>query len=254
MNDPISATFADIAAVHSYGSNGITAGSTDANLWKSLDKVSRQKSPVNTQRSFWQTETSGYTSHWDNAISIYTGLKYGKLNAWMHHQLFTNGGLLDEGKDSKNFQYYGCKHFFKYVKQGSISVDAAPSEESVLATAFQDDKRKTLSVVLINADTINEKSVQLELIQTNGIPNKYTMFLTTKESETTTNAKNLCVNKGIVNAGATFKIPARGIVTLVGEGSLPEMPTANEENYLIETTQQLMVYPNPSQRGFYIQG
>ena len=100
----MSNTFADIAAVHAYAANGITAGSTDASLWKSLDKVSRQRAPVGTERSFWQTETSGYVDHWDIAISIYTGLKYGKLNAWMHHQLFTNGGLLDEGKDTRNFQ------------------------------------------------------------------------------------------------------------------------------------------------------
>ena len=246
VNDPLSVTFADIAAVHGYASNGITAGSTDANLWRSLDKVSRQKSLPNTQRSFWQTETSGYKNHWDIAISIYTGLKFGKLNAWMHHQLFTNGGLLDEGKDTKNFQYYGCKHFFKYVKQGSISVDALPTEDKILATAFQDDKRKTLSVVLINADTVNEKSVQLELVQTNGVPTTYTMYLTTKETATTANAQNLCVNKGTVNAGATFKIPAKGIVTLVGEGSLPEMPTSNEEATTNETSQELMVYPNPS--------
>ncbi|HEX8548515.1 MAG TPA: T9SS type A sorting domain-containing protein, partial [Cytophagaceae bacterium] len=251
VSDPVSITFSDIAAVHSYGANGITAGSNDALLWQSLNSTSRTRSYGAKPRSFWQTETSGYKDHWDIAVAIYTALKYGQVNAWMHHQLFTNGGLLDEGNDYRNFQYYGCKHFFKFVKQGSKSVSAKASEESVLSTAFQDDKRKTLTVVLINADTVNSKTAKLSFLQTNGLPSNFTMFVTTKETETTTNAVNLCKNIGTIASTATITLPARGIVTLVGENSMPEIISSNEE--AIETNSALIVYPNPSNEGFYIE-
>jgi len=75
------------------------------------------------------------------------------------------------------------------------------------------------------------------------------MYLTTKETATTANAKNLCVNKGNVSAGSSFKIPARGIVTLVGTGSLPEILTANDEETVSGKNFQLNVYPNPSLSG-----
>ena len=236
--DPISSTFADIAAVHSYAANGITAGSTDANLWRSLDKVSRQSSLPNKPRPFWQTETSGYRDHHDVGIAIYTALKYGKVNAWMTHKY--NSYLANFDKPSINLEYYGHKHYFKYIRQGAVSVDIVSTDDKLLVTAFQHSKHKTLSIQIINADTVNTKEFKLEQKTVNGNPSTYKIFLTTPDGQ------NFCKDKGNTNASSVIKIPAKSIITLVGENSISELPTSNEEATTNETAQELMVYPNPS--------
>ncbi len=55
-------------------------------------------------------------------------------------------------------------------------------------------------------------------------------------------------------SNSTIDIPANSIMTLVGDNSLPEIPTANEDAIAFESNLKLQVYPNPSQGGFYIQG
>ena len=246
--DIVSKEFADIAAIHSYSANAVSPGSTDASLWTSLDKVSRQG---NANRAFWQTETSGYSNDYAGAISIstaiFTGLKYGKLNAWMFHGLShpteIEGLVLKTGKTDR---YYACKHYFKYVRPGSINVDITTTDETLLSLAFQNNEKKTLTVVLTNVGN-SEKTISLKTIQGTGVPTSYKMYMTK-------NSTVRCADQGNVTANSSIKMPANSIVTLVGDNSLAEIPTANEDVVAMKETLKLQVYPNPSQGGFYIQG
>lgn len=243
--DAVASKFADIAAIHSYSANAVSPGSTDASLWTSLDKVSRQ---MNANRAFWQTETSGYTNDYAGAISIstaiFTGLKYGKLNAWMFHGLSHPTeieGLVLKGA-VKTDRYYACKHYFKYIRPGSINVDITTSDESLLSLAFQNNEKKTLTVVLTNVGNA-EKTISLKTIQGTGVPTSYKMYMTK-------NSNTRCADQGNVTASSSIKMPANSIVTLVGENSLPETPLANEEGDI--ATSYLEIYPNPSNGGFTI--
>jgi O-glycosyl hydrolase len=237
--DAVTAGFADIAAVHSYAADGRSAGSTDAKLWVSLDKVSRQR---NANRAFWQTETSGYSNDYagaiDMGISIYTGLKYGKLNAWMFHGLThptaVEGLVINNGQ--KTDRYYAAKHYFKYIRPGAISVDALSSDEEVLSTAFQHNDKKTLSIVLINYGSAS-KQIKLAPIQNSGMPTTYKVY------ETSSSAVR-CQDKGSVSAGSLINMPANSILTLVGENSLAEIPSSNDDSH--EQLYTLEVSPNPA--------
>jgi glucuronoarabinoxylan endo-1,4-beta-xylanase len=243
--DPESSKFADIAAIHSYAANAVSPGSSDAKTWTLLNKVSRIN---NADRSFWQTETSGYTNDYSGAISvstaIFTALKYGKVNAWMFHGLShptaVEGLVINNGE--KTDRYYACKHYFKYIRPGAISVDAASSEESILSVAFQHNDKKTLTVVLTNVGA-TEQTVSLKTLQTTGVPTMYKMYLTSSSAVR-------CTDKGNIMSNASIKIPANGIVTLVGENSQIEQPTATDGMQL--QVQSLVVSPNPSNDYFTI--
>ncbi len=239
---------AGIAAIHSYAANAQTPESSDAAAWKNLDKISRYK---NANRPFWQTETSGYPDSHEGGMSmataIFTALKYGKANAWVFlgmtrpvRELGSEHESLVKVDGSKSDRYYAAKHFYRYIRPGAIHVNTIQTDNSVMSIAFQNDAKKTLTVVLINPDAAKEQTVKLEGVQASGMPTKFQRYLTTSSS----NQK--VADMGAINFGATITLPANSVTTLVGEGSQPELPTANEDIMTNDAAQQLVVYPNPS--------
>ena len=239
---------AGIAAIHSYAANAQTPESSDAMAWKNLDKISRYK---NANRQFWQTETSGYPDSHEGGMSmakaIFTALKYGKVNAWVF--LGMTRPIREAGSEheslikvdgSKSDRYYAAKHFYRYIRPGAVHVNTIQTDNSVMSIAFQNDAKKTLTVVLINPEATKEQTIKLEGVQTSGMPTKFQRYLTTS------NGNQKVADMGSVNFGSTITLPANSVLTLVGEGSLPEAPTASEDAEKIEAAQQLVLYPNPT--------
>ena len=256
VDNPKFAEYAGIAAIHSYAANAITPESSDAAAWKNLDKISRYK---NANRPFWQTETSGYPDSHEGGMSmakaIFTALKYGKVNAWVFlgmtrpvREAGSEHESLVKVDGSKSDRYYAAKHFYRYIRPGAVHVNTIQTDNSVMSIAFQNDAKKTLTIVLINPDATKEQTIKLEGVQTSGMPIKFQKYMTTSS------ANQKVADMGSVNFGSTITLPANSVLTLVGEGSLPEAPMANDDAVATESNLKLQVYPNPSQNGFYIQG
>ncbi len=238
--DPEALKYQDIGACHAYNSTGTLSGSTSATTWDGMYKVTNRAKPT----PFWQTETSGYGLGWDGGMNLakamYVGLKFGKVSAWIwwqiasknesenEYELFTFNGI-------KYKKYFTLKHFARYVRPNAVSVGATCAEDvDILPLAFQHDVKKTLTVVLINQSTV-EKTVKLSFADPSITPTSYKMYIS--------NTSNDCADKGSINAGADFKIPANTLMTLVGEGSMPIITGMNDGE---ETTNTFEVYPNPA--------
>ena len=238
--DPEAIKYQDIAACHAYNASGTLAGSTSASTWDGMYRVSNAKKPT----PFWQTETSGYGMGWDGGMGLakamYVGLKFGKVSAWVWWQIASKNESENEYElftfnGTKYKRYYTLKHFARYVRPNSVSVEATCAEDvDILPLAFQHDVKKTLTLVLIN-QSASEKTVKLSFADVSINPTSYKMYIT--------NTSNDCADKGSINAGAEFKIPANTLMTLMGEGSMPIITgteNSDEENAVFE------VYPNPA--------
>jgi hypothetical protein len=171
---------------------------------------------------------------------MYVGLKFGKVSAWIWWQAASKNEnentyelLTFNGKKFK--RYYTMKHFARYIRPNAFSVSATcASDVDILPLAFQHDKKKTLTVVLINQSNAS-KTVKLAFSNGSGtVPSSYKIYQT--------NESDNCADKGSLAANATLTIPANTLVTLLGEGSEPTVITSNESS--VENTQTLTHFTN----------
>ncbi len=245
--------YGEIIGIHQYSQDGVTPGSIAASAWSSMYKVSQ----LGMVRPVWMTETSGFGAGehamMKMASSLYTALKFGKVNAWNWYDATDNDSEIEHGSAffvSKNGKQVFTKkgqafrHYSKYIRPGAISVDAScPSDAAVLPLAFQDNYRKRLTVVLINYDSVNTKTVTLKFAD-NTAPKKLLGYRTSM----TDDWKKI----DSINIDAVITLPPNSISTYIGNNSKPVI-TGLFDNDNITNQNKLMVYPNPSQSGFYIQ-
>ncbi len=103
LNDQETRDYLDIAAIHGYGDDGISAGG-NAQLWQDTYRIVRRYN-----KPLWQTETSGYGPQWSGskeslssialAESIHNGLVHGNVSAWLYWALSDDRAV--------KFQSYG---------------------------------------------------------------------------------------------------------------------------------------------------
>jgi O-glycosyl hydrolase len=97
LNDQETRDYLDIAAIHGYGDDGISAGG-NAQLWQDTYRIVRRYN-----KPLWQTETSGYGPQWPGskeslssialAESIHNGLVHGNVSAWLYWALSDDRGV-----------------------------------------------------------------------------------------------------------------------------------------------------------------
>jgi O-glycosyl hydrolase len=161
------------------------------------------------------TETSGYSESWADsrqlAQSIFAGLKYGHISAWVWWRLAVNASywldetLIYQGQPTK--RYYVSKQFYRYIRPEAVMVQGNADSNDLLIVAFKHPVQKTATVVLINTSQTTEKLVQLN-ITGDTIPPEFHIYRTTADEN--------CIDAGIVTSNGTFVMPESSVVTLYG--------------------------------------
>ena len=245
--------YGHIFGVHQYNQDGVTPGSLAASTWTSLYKIA-QRGAV---RPVWMTETSGFgvgsqgMKKMYNAL--YTALKFGKVNAFNWYDA-TDGQETENatsffikvnGKQQFTKKGQAFRHYSKYIRPESICVDATCSTDAdVLPLAFQDNYRKRLTIILINNDSVNTKTVSLKFTD-NTAPKKLLGYITSINEDW----KKI----DSINIDAVITLPPSSISTYIGNNSKPVITALFNADKERENN-QLSVYPNPSKGSFYIQG
>lgn len=262
-SDPTIRPYGHIGAVHAYNANGTIAGSQNQTLWDAMYRTVNRYGP----KPFWQTETSGYYKVpekkdaegkiiqypeilWGGGMNLATtmqvALKHGKVSAWLFWSIGNSSNINDGYQflhnDQPNINYYVSKHFYKFIRPGAVQVDASTADASVLPVAFQHNDKKTLTLVVINQDSVKSKTIKLNFPDGTMPPSTFTRYETSSPSLYDVTPSTKAENKGTVSATSTIVLPPNSITTLVGTNS--SMVTSIEE----ETKSELayMIYPNPA--------
>ena len=246
--------YGEVIGIHQYNQDGVTPGSISASAWNSMYKVSQ----LGMVRPVWMTETSGFgtgeKAMMKMAGGLYTALKFGKVNAWNWYDATDNDSDIEHasaffvnnnGKQVFTKKAQAFRHYSKYIRPGSISVEATcTSDEAVLPLAFQDNYRKRLTIILINYDSVNTKTVTLKFAD-NTAPKKLLGYRTSM----TDDWKKI----DSININAVITLPPNSISTYIGNDSKPVVTSLFSYDKSV-VQNKLLVHPNPSQGGFYVHG
>jgi glucuronoarabinoxylan endo-1,4-beta-xylanase len=185
MDDAQARQYPGIVAIHAYDTNGVTPNSPSAKTWENMFAPGAKHG-----LPFWMTETSGYGLDWPAAMnlarSMYVGLRYGHVSAWVMWEASTvpkadneslTGGL--DGKDTPP-KYFAAKQFYRFIRPGSVCIEANADDDAVLPLAFTNTKDRTMTLVLINTST-DEKKVTLNISGSYSAP---ASFQASRSSET----------------------------------------------------------------------
>jgi glucuronoarabinoxylan endo-1,4-beta-xylanase len=211
LNDPAAAAYAGIVAVHAYDTNGITPNSPSAKTWENMYAAGAKH-----HLPFWMTETSGYGLDWNAGMamakSMYVALRYGQVSAWVMWEACNvdkaTGESLTGGSDGKDAppKYFAAKQFYRFIRPGSICVEATATDPAVLPLAFINNKDRTITLVLINNGAQDEK-VTLSIAGKTPYP-----FDVARSSKTES-----CAPVGRQKPKEELTLPAQSITTLVGK-------------------------------------
>jgi O-glycosyl hydrolase len=235
--DPQAAAAAAFFCIHGYASDGVNAANANPTSWgwwaNGWTTSPAAGIPANVHgysfygKKSWMTETSGENpawlspasgypnaGAWSLALRIHQALTTGRQSAWVYWQM-TDGNavgaqtLTSSTLQTNSAKYVAAKHFFRYIRPGSVAVNAAVSDSTnLLASAYLDETNRTLTVVLLNTSAspitaaINVPSspeIQSFRAYTSSNSNLWQSSVTT-----------------ITSGTATVAVPGYGVVTLYG--------------------------------------
>ncbi len=238
--DPVAAKDLSFFCIHGYAPDGVAsagAAPTQWQWWRDGWTQSPAAGLPATLKGFsaygkksWMTETSGEQTAWLSpatgfpgkgafgvALEIEQALTTGDESAWVYWQL-TDGKpvagetLTDATALDTSPKYVAAKHFFRFIRPGSVRVATAVSGSSTLsASTYLDDATSTLVVELINAsDTAAQVDVAVP-----ADPAGLTDFAVTTSSDGA-----LWQQASATASGGTVSVtvPGYGVATLVGQG------------------------------------
>ncbi len=227
----------DIACVHGYAPDGVTAAGADASQWRRW-AYGWNESPApgmpTRARGFrdlvaqsWMTESSGETHTWLSAkgvfptdaafglaLKIHQALTSGEESAWLYWQLAYNNkldanSLTDRVLRDKGPKYVAAKHFFRFIRPGARRVDTqVTGARAISASSYVHAALGTLTIVILNA---SEQDAELML----DVPPAYAkgpIAMVRSDEEHIMQASTAVARKGQVK----LVLPAWGIATLVG--------------------------------------
>lgn len=177
--DSVAKDYLDIFAIHNYSGDGVNPSDEGPQNWIG----SRAIADANGYE-LWMTETSGYPADWNGAMSlgksIFSALKYGHINAWVYWRMSEsgngNGVFINSGQLTK--KYHVSKHFYKYIRPGSIQIESTIDDEGILTLAFRHLDNGTETIILINIESQN-KVLKLK----NASVNNYEIYQTTETKD-----------------------------------------------------------------------
>jgi O-glycosyl hydrolase len=232
--DPAVEPFLNIHATHGY-SDGIelTGSMKESSVFRDL--IKEYKKP------YWQTETGpgAPDERWNDGgpdgvtvretkegadlekgvlgslcARLHYSLVYGHAAGWLWWQITGSSPSVHEVMtlNQKGKKYYAFKQFCRFIRPGAVRIAAGPDggEENVWVSAYQHEKDKTVTVVLLNrSNDNNETTINIK----NSIPVKIFDSYRTSETEDCIKTEGIPVKNGKL----LFTLPPRSITTLYGE-------------------------------------
>jgi hypothetical protein len=234
--DSQAATALGFFCIHGYASDGVSAANATpvswnwwANGWPGSPAAGIPANVKGFQfygKKSWMTETSGEAPSWLSpavgfpnngawsiALRIHQALTAGQQSGWVYWQL-TDGNpvgaqtLTSSTLTNSSPKYVAAKHFFRYIRPGSMRVNATVlGTTNLLASAYLHETNGTLTVVLINTSS-NAQSATLNLPSTPVGIGSLQVF--------TSSNSNLWLTSSIPVTGgaAPIMVPGYGVVTL----------------------------------------
>lgn len=210
-NDAVAKNYGDVVAIHNYDADGASVGGAGCDYWNNIYTWAQAG---DTKYKTWMTETSGHADSWDGAMTlagnIFNALECGNASAWVFWSFSVSEGSAVYGLVVGNrptSRYYVSKQYYKFIRPGAVRVDAVSA--GIPAIAFNNEKTKTVSVVLLN-NTTQPQTVE---IKGKGLPVEW-------ETYTTSNARN-CEKGKNVGANGLIVLPPGSLTTLIGDNSNP---------------------------------
>lgn len=265
-SDPTASASVDFYCVHGYDANGVSssgANSTNWERWANGWTTSPAPGiPSNVQgfnfygKKSWMTETSGESDAWlapsgvfpnnggwSIALKIHQALTAGNESAWIYwtfsgdesEQQAGDFALTTKLQGANGPKYNGAKHFFKYIRPGSMRTDISTlNVNDVAVSSFKNIQDSSYTMVFINQSD-SQKMVDVDLKNTEfevPIFDKYT------SSENNYWQKSQTEN---LNNKLNLVIPAFGVSTITGKGV---KTTSTFSNSLSKS--YLVCHPNPA--------
>lgn len=206
-DDPEALELLDLFAVHGYGQDGSTKDDPTPSNWTETRKITEKYN-----RPLWMTETSGYGQHWGGAMeyaqAMHLALKYGRVSGWVYWTIRSDSPFysLYARDGSPSNLLYAMKHYSRFVRPGAVQVESSASDEELLVSSFLHREDRTLTNVLVNTSE-SRKKVTLTM-EGNNLPEQFEVYRSSEGEQ--------AVQLADLQAGDTFYMPAKSIVTLVG--------------------------------------
>jgi O-glycosyl hydrolase len=231
--DPSVEPFLNIHATHGY-SDGIESTGSVKESSDFLELIKEYKKP------YWQTETGpgtaderwndggpdgatvqvrrGVTSLTKGVLSsiarLHYAFVYGNASGWLWWQITGSGPSVHHlmTLDQKGKKYYAFKQFCRFIRPGTVRIAAGPDsvDNNVSVSAYQHEKSKTVTIVLLNhSNDNNETTIDLKNI----IPVKIFEAYRTSETEDCIKTEDVSVKNGKLG----FTLSPRSITTLYGK-------------------------------------
>ncbi|MGC4029809.1 MAG: glycoside hydrolase family 30 beta sandwich domain-containing protein [Steroidobacteraceae bacterium] len=241
QSDPAAAAALSFFNVHGYAADGVSSGGTNPTAWDwwangwAASPAAGLPANVKGFSSFgkksWMTETSGENPAWRSpatgfpgngawslVLKIHQALTVGNQSAWLYWQLadgeaVRGESLTDRTLGTQSPKFVALKHFARYIRPGSVRVDAAVSGSATMAaSAFIHEADGTLTLVLIN-ETAQPANVTVRAPA--ALPG-----LTSFEVRTSSDGSYWQRSTATLIAGAvSVPVPGYGVVTLHGSGT-----------------------------------
>lgn len=238
--DPLAATAVSFFCIHGYASDGVNAANATPTVWdwwhNGWTTSPAAGIPANVHgyayygKKSWMTETSGEdpawlspasgypkAGAWSLALRIHQALTTGHQSAWVYWQL-TDGNavgaqtLTSATLRTNSAKYVAAKHFFRFIRPGSVAVNAPVSgATNLLASAYLDETNRALTVVLLN-------SAATPIQATVNVPGHPEIHSFRAYTSSNSNLWQSSVAP-ITNGTATVTVPGYGVVTLHGVAS-----------------------------------
>ncbi len=243
-NDPTAASAIDGWAIHSYEPAATVREARQRVQWDRYYNGVDEWAGISTDgySCNYQTEGGVHENAWtattdergeEGALAIGTeiheALVIGNQNAWLYWQTAgeVNGEVgvyeLTDGDDTTQPKYKAFKHFSRYIRPGSVRVEASPDKsDKVLTSAYLKGSTGTVVVEVVNCNT-TDQTVNVTLTNLPSISDFHAYRST--EDENHHPVGPYTVSGGVVS----FSSPAESIVTLVGSSqgdtTAPAAPT-----------------------------
>jgi O-glycosyl hydrolase len=257
LADPIASEAMDFWAVHGYDASGAGAPDASGIMWRQfwegrddpnyVDAEGNSKSwkaltwpgLASTGKPVWMTEGGGQGDFWvrpekggaagalNLGMSIFHALVDGHVSAYVSWTL-TQGAdavtpdTLMENGDTDAPKYVALKHYARYIRPGSVRIDASRNFNSghahVLATAFTHEANDTLTVILLN----NEDDARSVTLKMGGLADQPAgQTLAAFRSTADERFRRLEDQTAHANGELTLELPPRSLLTLTTQSAVP---------------------------------
>lgn len=239
--DPAAEKAISFFCIHGYAPNGITSAGADPQQWDwwvngwttrpAPGLPASVKGFAAYGKKSWVTETSGEATGWLSPASGFPGqgawsiglkieqaLTAGDESGWLYWQLedgnaVSTQSLTDASLGSGSAKYVAAKHFFRFIRPGSVRVSTTVSgAASLLASAYVNPADASLVVELVNASS-QAASVSVAVPAD---PAGLSTFEVVTSSD-----KSLWQTSSATASGGSVAVtvPAYGLLTLDGVGT-----------------------------------